>query len=120
MSYNFSISNISYSDDEEYRKTICDLFDITYEPDVDIEFERFMPALDLIYFKTKDQPLFQVVYNQAASFMLSENQEIGLSVLFAYDNLPLFHEMLVAFNTLGDRFDDNHPSYANLYKKLFS
>jgi hypothetical protein len=28
--------------------------------------------------------------------------------------------MLCAFHLLGDKFDDTHPSYENLYKKLFS
>jgi hypothetical protein len=109
--YNFSIQSVSYESDDEYRETVIALFGSE---------EDFTTILDLLYFKTKDQPLFQVVYNKAASFMLSENQEIGLGVLFAFDYLPLFHQMLIAFNTLGDRFDDNHASYINLHKKLFS
>lgn len=109
--YNFSIQSVSYESDDEYRETVIALFGSD---------EDFTTILDLLYFKTKDQPLFQVVYNKAASFMLSENQEIGLGVLFAFDYLPLFHQMLIAFNALGDRFDDNHPSYINLHKKLFS
>lgn len=40
--------------------------------------------------------------------MISENPETGLAILFAYDYLPLFHQMLLAFHTLGDKFDDNH------------
>jgi hypothetical protein len=115
MSYNYDATDISYNDDEEYQQTICKLFLMEeYNGDTVIQ------VLDRLYFETKDQPLFQVVYNQSASFMLSENQEIGLSVLFSYDNLPFFHNMLVEFHTLGDRFDDSSPAYVLLHKKLFS
>jgi len=115
MSYNYDVSQISYDDDDGYQSTVCKLFCMEeYDDDI------VSKVLDLIYFKTKDQPLFQVVYNQAASFMLSENQEIGLGVLFSYDNLPLFHNMLVAFHILDNRFDDSCEAYVNLHKKLFS
>jgi hypothetical protein len=52
--------------------------------------------------------------------MISENPETGLTILFAYDYLPLFHQMLLAFYSLGDQLDEKHVSYVNLYKKLFS
>lgn len=115
--YNFSITDVSYNDDVEYRKTICDLFFMEYEEDMD---KKFVSVLDWIWAETKNHPLFQVVYTQAASFMLSENQEIGLSILLSYDNLPLFHHMLRAFHIHGNYFDEKQPSYTNLYNKLFS
>ena len=115
MSYNYAVAHISYDDDEGYQIAVCKLFSMEEYDD-----ETVSKVLDLIYFKTKDQPLFQVVYNQAASFMLSENQEIGLGVLFSYDNLPFFHQMLVAFHTLDNQFDDSCLAYVNLHKKLFS
>ena len=115
MSYNYDATDISYEDDDAYQQTVCKRFSMEKYNNTTI-----VKVLDRIYFDTKDQPLFQVVYNQAASFMLSENQEIGLSVLFSYDNLPLFHNMLVAFHTLDTRFDDSCPAYVALCKKLFS
>lgn len=115
MSYNYDATDISYNDDDAYQQAICNLFSMEkYNDDIIVK------ILDRLYFDTKDHPLFQVVYNQAASFMLSENQEIGLSVLFSYDNLPLFHNMLVAFHTLGNKFGDSSPAYVALHKKLFS
>lgn len=115
MSYNYGVTNISYDDDDTYQQTICKIFSMEEYSD-----ESVVQILDRLYFDTKDHPLFQVVYIQAASFMLSENQEIGLSVLFSYDNLPFFHNMLVEFHMLGDRFDDSCPAYVELHKKLFS
>jgi len=119
--YNFDITSISYEDDDQYRDTICELFGIRASGILAEEDDTQMETvLDWIYSKTKSNPLFQTIYVKAASFMISENPETGLVVLFAYDYLPLFHQMLCAFHLLGDKFDETHPSYANLYKKLFS
>jgi hypothetical protein len=120
--YNFDITSISYEDDIQYRDTICKLFGISAqrflaEEDVDAQIEK---VIESVYYETIDNPLFKTIYVQAASFMISENPETGLVVLFAYDYLPLFHQMLCAYHLLGDKFDDTHPSYVNLYKKLFS
>lgn len=119
--YNFN-AIVSYNNDEEYRKTICDLMGFDYnEDDDDDNFDnnRVATVLDQIWFWTKDHPLFFHVYDKAASFMLSENPEIGLSVLLSYDNLPLFHNMLLAYHKLGQRFGSDHSAYIELYKKLF-
>jgi hypothetical protein len=121
--YNFDITSISYDSDEEYRYTIRTLFNFVGNDDDDndeINDTQMANVLDWIYLKTKENPLFQIVYVKAASFMISENPETGLVVLFAFDYLPLFHQMLLAFHTLDDKFDETHVSYVNLHKKLFS
>ena len=117
MSYNYEIEQIYYEDDEGYQRTICQLFFMEFETGFDNE--MIDRTLDKIYLKTKAQPLFQKVYVKAASFMLSENPEIGLAVLFAYDNLPLFHPVLVEFNKNG-LINETCPAYVHLHKKLFS
>ncbi len=113
--YNYEITQIAYDDDEGYQRTVCQLFYMESEFDNEI-IDR---TLDQIYLKTKAHPLFQNVYVKAASFMLSENPEIGLAVLFAYDNLPLFHAVLVEFNKNGS-INESCPAYVDLHKKLFS
>jgi len=119
--YNFDITSISYDSDEEYRYTIRTIFNfVSNDDDDEVNDAQMAKVLDWVYSKTKDNSLFNTVYIKAASFMISENPETGLVVLFAYDYLPLFHQMLCAFHHLGDKFDDTHPSYENLYKKLFS
>ena len=115
MAYNYEIIQIEYDDDEGYQRTISQLFFMNAEFDNEI-IDR---TLDQIYLKTKAHPLFQQVYIKAASFMLSENPEIGLAVLFAYDNLPLFHAVLVEFNKNGS-INESCPAYVDLHKKLFS
>jgi hypothetical protein len=115
--YNFDITSVSYTDDDEYRDAIRTLFGFVSEDDDDSQIEK---VLDWIFAQTKHHSLFQTVYVKAASFMISENPETGLTILFAYDYLPLFHAMLLAFHMLGDKFDENHVAYVNLHKKLFS
>ena len=117
MLYNYEIAKIAYDDDEGYQRTICQLFYMNFELGFDNEI--IDSTLNRIYLKTKAHPLFQQVYVKAASFMLSENPEIGLAVLFAYDNLPLFHAVLVEFNK-NDSINESCPAYVDLHKKLFS
>lgn len=115
--YNFDIASVSYNTDDEYRDVVRTLFGFADEDDDENQIAK---VLDWIFAETKSNPLFQTVYIKAASFMISENPETGLTILFAYDYLPLFHAMLLAFRSLGDKFDETNPSYVNLYKKLFS
>lgn len=119
--YNFDLV-VFYNNDINYRKTIGNLMRFDYDEDDEDSFNDNCVAnvLDKLWFWTKDHPLFYYVYEKAASFMLSENLEIGLSVLLSYDNLPLFHNMLVAYYKLGERFGSDHPAYVALYNKLFS
>lgn len=118
--YNFAITSVSYDTDDEYRDVVRTLFDFVSNDDDEADDAQIAKVLDWIFAQTKHHPLFKTVYIKAASFMISENPETGLTILFAYDYLPLFHQMLLAFHTLGDKFDDNHLSYVNLHKKLFS
>lgn len=129
--YDFSITNIVYYDDISYRQVLrtilkmesklvsTDLDSLTQD-EQDCDDAAISTALDWIYAKTQDHPLFQILYLKAAGFMLSEDPQTGLCILLAYDNLPLFHPMFCAYMEDPDRFSDKHPTYAALHAKLFS
>ena len=129
--YNFSITNIVYYDDISYRQMLrtilkmesklvsTDLDSLTQD-EQDCDDAAISTALDWIYAKTQDHPLFQTLYLKAAGFMLSEDPQTGLCILLAYDNLPLFHPMFCAYMEDPDRFSNKHPTYAALHAKLFS
>ena len=129
--YNFSITNIVYYDDTSYRQVLrtilkmesklvsTDLDSLTQD-EQDYDDAAISTALDWIYAKTQDHPLFQTLYLKAAGFMLSEDPQTGLCILLTYDNLPLFHPMFCAYMEDPDRFSNKHPTYAALYAKLFS
>ncbi len=129
--YNFSITNIVYYDDTSYRQVLRTILkmesklvstdiDSLSQDEQDCDDAAISTALDWIYAKTQDHPLFQTLYLKAAGFMLSEDPQTGLCILLAYDNLPLFHPMFCAYMEDPDRFSDKHPAYAALYAKLFS
>jgi hypothetical protein len=130
--YNFSIKTIVYYDDTSYRQVLRTILKMESNPtsstdldsltqdEQDCDDAAMTVALDWIYAKTRDHPLFQILYLKAAGFMLSEDPQTGLCILLAYDNLPLFHPMFCAYMGQPDRFSDKHPTYAALHAKLFS
>ena len=44
--------------------------------------------------KIKDIPVFREKMMNAAACFLSNDPEVGLSVLFSYDHFPKFHQLL--------------------------
>lgn len=131
--YDFSIKTIVYDDDASYRQVLRTLLKMESKPvsstddldsltqdEQDCDDAALSTALDWIYAKTRDHPLFQTLYLKAAGFMLSEDPQTGLCILLAYDNLPLFHPMFCAYMEDPDRFSNKHAVYAALYAKLFS
>ena len=130
--YDFYITNIVYYDDISYRQVLRSILKMESNPtsstdldsltqdEQDCDDAALSTALDWIYAKTRDHPLFQTLYLKAAGFMLSEDPQTGLCILLAYDNLPLFHPMFCAYMEDPDRFSNKHPTYAALHAKLFS
>ena len=130
--YDFSITNIVYYDDISYRQVLRSILKMESNPtsstdldsltqdEQDCDDAALSTALDWIYAKTRDHPLFQTLYLKAAGFMLSEDPQTGLCILLAYDNLPLFHPMFCAYMGQPDRFSDKHAPYVALHAKLFS
>ena len=131
--YDFSITSVVYYDDISYRQVLRTILkmeshnslsdetiDSLTQDEQDCDDAAISTALDWIYAKTLDHPLFQTLYLKAAGFMLSVDAQTGLCILLAYDNLPLFHPMFCAYMGQPDRFSDKHAAYAALYAKLFS
>ena len=131
--YDFSITSVVYYDDISYRQVLRTILkmeshnslsdetiDSLTQDEQDCDDAALTVALDWIYFKTRDHPLFQHLYLKAAGFMLSEDPQTGLCILLAYDNLPLFHPMFCAYMGQPDRFSDKHAAYVALHAKLFS
>jgi hypothetical protein len=102
---------IQYQDTREYRNCLRRLFGMSstkypdIHPDVDdeskdeLEFDEDASsiAMEYVYSKTKDHPIFQQLYSFAAARILSLDHQIGMSVLFSYDYLEIYHYCLVSF-----------------------
>lgn len=123
--YNTSIENMEYSNNRDYRECLrrafymtCDLEHLMEEnPDYDDEtldeelYEETQTkrALDFVYEKTKDEPIFKKMYLHGAAKMFSTAPDLGIAVLFSYDFFSHFHRCLVQFfnaGVLDDEDDD--------------
>jgi len=130
--------NISYTNDEEYRKTIRQLFQMKSDSypeivhsDIDpvsrdeLEYDNDSAnlAMDYVFAKTRRVPPFIAIYEQAASFMFSTDINIGMAVLFSYDYLLLFHNCLrdffVSLSRNDGPFTIENENYKLLHIHLF-
>ena len=106
----YNIVKVTYDTDDEYRACLCSLFgtkDDTYDEN---QAELIM---DSIYATTKDNVLYQELYDLAAAKFLSEDRSLGLSILFSYDYFALFCKCLTE-----DTLDATFESYISLKQIL--
>ena len=75
--------------------------------------------MDNVYNKTKNIPLFRDIYLRGASFMLSQDMNIGIAIMFSYDYLNFFIPCYMDFCKNPDNFNKQNASYQNLYQKLY-
>jgi hypothetical protein len=122
-----------YTDNKSYRSTLRRLFfmDVSMCPAMDDETideetrdemmydnDAVITVMGNLFELTRDNVLFQNLYDLAAEKMISTNREIGQAVLFSYDYLPLFHKCLAGFLRNPDSFNDSDEFYVTLLKKI--
>jgi hypothetical protein len=110
--FNTTLGKIEYLTDQEYRICIAQIFGIPKDLD-DYSFE---PIFDDIYEKTKDDPFFKKIYTIAAGFMLSEDPNVGMCVLFAYDYAKAFYAVLCDY--LNGANEETLDATKNALEKL--
>jgi hypothetical protein len=126
-----------YTNNKEYRQAIrdfckmnCQNIIINEEIDDESRDEQLFDILasqntmNFIYEKTKDNLLWQKIYDKAAEKVFSMNREIGLSILFSYDYFwdfkqcwDYFYISLDSKSSL-EKFDENNKFYKSLYSNL--
>jgi hypothetical protein len=112
---------VEYSNDEEYRemvKKVCSIEATEDDEYIDFDCHEIQRTLDFIYSKTKRHPLFKCLYQKAAALFLSEDENIGVVVMFAYDYFVLFHQMFCHFLLSGELAESN-TEYVKLHKLLY-
>ena len=121
---------IQYDNNAEYRESLRAWIHMTTSgtPDLDLDDETrdellydelsTSTVLEYVFSQTKNHILFQRLYDGAASFMFSTDRNIGMTVLFSYDYLVLFHPCICEFLNNAN-LDENGPNYVSLRKKLF-
>ena len=132
---NWKNMHMQYSNTTEYRQLLRDLFSMdkqnypvhSLDPDIDVESkdeleydeEAAKAFMDNVYNKTKNIPLFRDIYLRGASFMLSQDMNIGIAIMFSYDYLNFFIPCYMDFCKNPDNFNKQNASYQNLYQKLY-
>ena len=128
IKYNFN-KEVSYTSNQEYRQSMRELFymntiEITDDIDdetkdeMDYDMDTISPVMDILFKYTKENPRFGELYELAAALMFSIDPDIGQSVLFSYDNLPLFHSCLASFHREPLGFNEQNPCFLALKQKL--
>ena len=132
---NWENVKISYNDTTQYRNILRMLFSmdkhnypaVSLDNDIDIESKDELEYddsaatehMDLIYNQTKQNNLFHTIYLKGASFMLSQDVNIGVAIMFSYDYLDIFIPCYIDFCKNPNGFNENTPSYKVLYNKLY-
>jgi len=140
MNSTYSCNTIQYSNNAEYREVLRTLFQMSKQPmdektkdeetkdnetkddesidnetkdELDYDETASSKFLNSVYEKTKNKKEFQKLFDLAAACMFSTDREIGLAVLFSYDYLALFYQVL-ELNTI----DPSNISDSAPYQKL--
>lgn len=80
--------------------------------------ELIMKNMDILFIRTKENPLFQNLYDLAAAKMFSTDRTVGQCILFSYDYLADFYECLYIFISSPEEFTENCLVYKNMLKLL--
>jgi hypothetical protein len=131
MNYNVSKLFLEYKNTQEYRQTIREVFnmknmDELKDPDfddetndeLDYESQKIDESMNKLFQQTKDNVLFQTLYDLAAAKMISLDRTIGQCILFSYDFLYLFHPCLCVFIVSPQEFNETCEYYIQLKEKL--
>ena len=126
--YHFDME-VDYHDNASYRNILRKLFYMktNYNPALDeideetrdeltYDEDTMSAGMDKLYDFTKDDELFNELYDLAAGRMLSTDKYIGQAVLLSYDYLLLFHRCLGSF--VKGIFHKDNEYYNKLKEKL--
>jgi hypothetical protein len=119
---NLDLGKITYDDDDQYRETICKIFNISEDDDF-FTSPSVNAILDEIYSKTGEHPFFKRIYETAAGFMFSTDPQTGACVLFAYDYADKFYDCFSTFMKVPDEdksafSETTNEAAASIYAKL--
>jgi hypothetical protein len=132
--YNTETVLIEYNDNFTYRNTVRSLFgmnsnktDIENQYDtidnetldeLDYDDDLMTKIMNDLFVITKDNVLFQSLYDLAAAKLFSVDRQLGQGILFSYDYLYLFHACMCVFLCAPDEFTDMCIYYIDLKRIL--
>ena len=75
-------------------------------------------AMDYVFSQTKEEPLFQKIYQIAAAKMISTDLQTGLAICFSYDYLGVFHKCLYQYLQNPTEFTKESSCFQSMMKKI--
>ena len=121
---------VNYTNNEEYRISFRDIFkmkaqihdmlDMDKETQDEFNYDtcKATMILDYVYLITHKNLWFKVLYNYSASIMLSNDPEIGLTILFSYDYFYLFHQCVCDFIQDPNSINELNQNYIKILETL--
>ena len=121
---------VNYTNNEEYRLSFRDIFKMKAQiPDIlDMDKEtldefnydacKATMILDYVYLITHKNMWFKILYSYSASFMMSNDPEIGLTILFSYDYFNLFHKCVCDFIQDPLSINEYNQNYIKILETL--
>lgn len=97
--YNFDL-NFTYSDDDEYRKTLLACFNLTeYEED------NLSKKMDNLYEYLIENEKIKKLFKDVANMYMAVDLQLGFAFLLSYTHFKDFHEFIVEYHKTG-KVDD--------------
>ena len=120
---------ISYEDTPQYRQCVRTIFNMQPQETPDdadeetkdeqeYDYDSTAHSMDHIFEITHANPVFKKLIMLAAAKIMTTDPSIGISILFSYDYLELFHKCLVLFITTPDEFTEDADIVTELKNKL--
>jgi hypothetical protein len=132
--YNTETLLIEYNDNFTYRNTVRSLFGMNSNKtdienqyssidnetldELDYDDDLMTKIMNDLFVITKDNVLFQSLYDLAAAKLFSVDRQLGQGILFSYDYLYLFHACMCVFLCAPDEFTDMCIYYIDLKQVL--
>ena len=106
---------ISYENDDEYRKCLVNAFGMPDEKNV----EQLMKPMKELYLLLRDVAQCAYLFQLAGNKILSLNEELGFTVLFSYSYFQDFHPLICFILENKDASEiDNNEYYQAILSRL--
>jgi hypothetical protein len=126
--YNINLT-VHYETDDEYRHSLSNVFRSSpierkkvdnedNEDNEEYDNDTISAGLDFVYDKTKDNVLFQQLFQKASSLFVSTQMDIGLVTLFSYSYFNEFHLLLCDFLSNESSFSESNSHYTHLLARF--
>lgn len=114
--FNMKLDQIKL-ENEQIQQMNQETWDPVTQDEMNYDEQSASQFMNFVETSTISNTAFQILYKKAAAKMFSQDLGIGLSILFSYDYLHLFHLCLCDFFHTNS-FDENNTHFIALSNSL--